>query len=419
MSDIIKTEKKNNPLLPIFFTIFLDLLGFGLILPVLTPLVLNNDAGIIPASFTLDDRKIVFGLLLAIYSLSQFLSNSILGAISDRIGRRKTLIFSLIATLLGYVFLTGGIHAQSLILVFIGRIVPGLAAGNIAICYSAIADVSDESNKTKNFALIGVAFGFGFVIGPFIGGILSNPELVSWFNYDTPFFAAVFLSVINIILAYFYFDETLKEKNNKKINLFTGIQNINKAFLHPTLRSLFIVIFVYNLGFAFFTSFFMVLLVEKFNFKQQDIGMMYGYLGICVVFAQGFFVRKISKIYKPEKIAIFFLPVLAVSISLVVLPNQSYWLYALLPFIAIGQSSSSSSTTALISNYGGKSIQGEILGITMSMNSLAQGIPGLIGGSLSNWNIYLPTLMSGVLALIGWIILYRFLNKSHSVVESV
>ncbi len=419
MTDVIKEKKKKNPLLSIFLTILFDLLGFGLIIPVLAPLVLYNEVGIIPASFTMEDKKIVFGLLMAIYSLAQFFSNSILGAISDRIGRRKTLLFSLVFTLLGYVLLTGGIHAKSLVLVFLGRLLPGIAAGNIGICYSAIADVSTPETKTRNFALIGVAFGLGFVIGPFVGGILSDKSIVSWFYYDTPFFATVFLSLINLIVTYFNFEETLKVKTNKKLTIFTGLKNINKAFLHPSLRSLYIVVFLYNLGFSFFTSFLTVFLIDKFQFNQQQIGMTFGFLGICIIVGQGYIVRKLSKKWSPEKMTISFLPVLAIAIFALLFPSNYHAIYFILPFISIAYSAANSSATALISNYAGPSIQGEIMGITMSLNALSQGIPGLIGGSLSALNMYYPSVLAGILALVGWLILHLFLRKTHDKVEAI
>ena len=235
-----KSNKKT--LSVIFFTVFLDLLGVGLIIPVLAPILIDNKSGIFSPETDLGTRTIIFGIILSIYSFSQFFSNPVFGGLSDKYGRRKILLYSLVGTIVGYALLTLGIQLGDLTLVFLGRILPGFASGNLTIAYSALADVSDKKTKTKNFGLIGMAFGLGFVIGPFIGGQLANPNLVSWFDYSTPFLAAAILAVINLLLAYKFFPETLQESKHSKLSLLDGINNIKKAFTYTSLRNLFLIV---------------------------------------------------------------------------------------------------------------------------------------------------------------------------------
>ncbi len=416
----MKEIKRKNPILPIFLTIFIDLLGVGIIIPILAPLILKNETGIFGLDVIYSTRTIIFGLLLGSYPIAQFITNPIVGALSDIYGRRKILIYSVAFTALGYFILAFGVFSNSLLLIFIGRIIPGLASGNITIAFSAIADVSDEKSKAKNFGLIGMAFGLGFIIGPFIGGELANHNLISWFTFDTPFLASGFLALINLVVVYYNFPETLELKRKIKISLLTGVRNINKAFSFPTLRNMFIIVFINAFGFTFFTQFFIVLLMGKFGYKQEDIGIFFGYLGIWVVIMQGGVLRYLSKYMKPEKMVLISLPVLAIALIAMVIPNNVFYLFLIIPFMSFGQGLSFSASNAIISNLGGANIQGEILGISQSMNALAQALPALVGGFLVAQNFYIPSFVAGGCALIGWllfILLYREKKIHKFVVE--
>jgi len=398
-------NKHKRTLSVIFFTVFLDLLGVGLIIPVLAPILIDNKSGIFSADTDFGTRTIIFGILLSIYSFSQFFSNPIFGGLSDRYGRRKVLLYSLVGTIIGYGLLALGIETGSLLLVFLGRILPGFASGNLTIAYSALADVSDEKTKTKNFGLIGMAFGLGFVIGPFVGGQLANPQLVSWFSYSTPFLAAVVLAVINLFLAFRLFPETLLENKQSRISFLDGINNIKKAFSYQSLRSLFIIVFINNFGFAFFTQFFIILLLKKFGFMQEGIGMIYGYLGIWVAISQGIILRPLANRYPAAKIALYTLPLTTISLIVLLLPDSAIYLYVIIPFIAFSQSTATSSIQAMISNIASDDTQGEILGISSSMNALSQAIPALIGGGVAAANLSYPIILAALSAFIAWLML--------------
>jgi len=186
--------KKSN-LLILFLIVFLDLVGVGILIPVLAPLMLDTGSQIVPAGWSEATRNLALGILIAVYPLAQFFGAPILGTLSDRYGRKKLLGFSLFGTLIGYILFAVGILTNHLWLLFLSRTLDGFTGGNLSIANSSIADMNAGQKSAKNFGLIGMAFGFGFIVGPFLGGILSDPHLVSWFNHATPFWFAAILSL--------------------------------------------------------------------------------------------------------------------------------------------------------------------------------------------------------------------------------
>ena len=256
-------EKKKSSIGTIFFTVFLDLLGLGIIIPILPALLLDPVHGILPMTYSFSTRTLIYGFLIASYPLAQFFGAPILGSLADQKGRKKLLLLSLIGTVVGYVIFILGILEGNLYLLFLGRIVDGFTGGNIAIAQSAIADVSTKETKSRNFGLIGMAFGLGFIIGPYIGGKLSDSTIVSWFTYATPFYLTIMLATINVVLVILNFPETLVTKRIVKVNLFTGFSNIKKAFTFKELRVMFLVVFLLTVGFQFFYTVFPSVFVRK------------------------------------------------------------------------------------------------------------------------------------------------------------
>ena len=250
--------KKKFSILTIFFTVFLDLLGLGIIIPILPALFYDPFGGILPLNYTYATRTLLIGLLIAAYPIAQFFGAPILGTLADRLGRKRVLLISLIGTFIGYIIVVIGVLQYNVALLFMGRMIDGFTGGNISIAQSAIADVSDEKTKSRNFGLIGMAFGLGFIIGPYIGGKLSDSTVVSWFTFATPFYLSILLCGVNIVLVVFNFPETFGEqlRRNVKLSVLTGFRNIGKAIKLPNLRTMVIVSFLLTVGFNFFKCFY-------------------------------------------------------------------------------------------------------------------------------------------------------------------
>src|SRR3989344_3479623 len=175
---------RNKPLPVIFFTVFVDLIGFGILIPVVPLLLADPESSyfLLPKGFTVNQGYIMLGFLTAMFPLMQFLAAPILGQLSDKFGRKRILAISLFGTCLSYLIFAYAILTRNIPLLFAARAFDGITGGNIAVAQAAIADVTTPANRAKNFGLIGAAFGLGFILGPYIGGKLSDPTVVSWFG---------------------------------------------------------------------------------------------------------------------------------------------------------------------------------------------------------------------------------------------
>ena len=402
------------PLFTIFLTVFLDIVGVGIATPTITPLLLRATSGLLPPSYSIDERTIVLGYLLASFSIAGFFGGPLLGALSDRYGRKPMLIFSLLLTLAGYLIFAFGIEQSSLPLLFVSRVIYGIGGGNIAIIQSAIADVSDAASRTKNFGLIGVAFGLGFVVGPTLGGELSNPATVSWFTFSTPFYAAALLAILNIVMVVVAFRETLATPIQRPITPLTGFRNLAEAFTTRRMRILFAGVFFYTLGFSFYTQFFSVYLVKRFDYTQVQIGRYFGFVGLCIAIMQGLVVRRLSANYTPQQILRVSVLGLAGALWCFLLPQQAWQIFLVAPLMALFQGLTAPNSTALVSVSAGGTEQGKTLGINQSVTSAAFATPPIIAGYIETINLSLPLVMAGLMALLGWFFFVRFIRREEA-----
>ncbi len=409
-------KKPRSILLPVFLTVFIDLVGLGIIIPIIPDLILDfHHKNSLLSGIGIDEKYIILGFLLASYPIAQFFGAPILGALSDRFGRKPILIISLIGTLLGYVVFAIGIAEQDIYILFASRMLDGFTGGNIAIIMSSISDVSDQKSRAKNFGLIGMAFGLGFILGPYIGGKFSKPEFANWFNDLTglhvsnlsmPFWFAALLTTLNILFVVYMFRETLLGRKNTSVSLATGFKNIYKAFQMPNLRILMIVSFLLILGFNFYTQFFSPYVMRKFEWGIEDVGDFFAFIGICSAVGQGFIVRRFSGKVAPHKILNISLLVMAAGIFCQILPSpgNDYQLFLAVPFIALAQGFSTPNINALISQQADAKSQGEIFGINQSIQSLGMAIPGILAGYLATYSGMLPIVTGVVLLFFSWVV---------------
>ncbi len=398
----MQQAKKMSPLLAVFITVFIDLLGVGIIIPIFVPLIVANSQGILPAGTDKATCNMIYGLLAATFPFFQFFGAPILGTLADKYGRKKILQYTLVGTLVGYVLFALAIHYKVLWLLFVARAVPGFMGGNISIVTAALADISKPEERAKNFGLIGMAFGLGFILGPFLGGILGDKTVFRYFDYSTPLWFTALLTVVNIYYVAKQFPETFKPSARGTVSLLTGINNIRKAIGMVNMRVILLTVFLQAFGFSFFMQFNQVFLNDKFHFETKEIGMFFGYIGLWIAITQGVLIRFVSTRFKAPQILRFTLLGLGLAIGALLFPSQWWMLLLINPFIAIFQGLSQPNQTSIVSSMTPPENQGEMLGIQQSIASLAFTIPPLIAGFIVSVDFRLPLIASAVVTLLAW-----------------
>ncbi len=407
-----------NPLPVVLFTIFVDLIGFGIIIPIIPQLLANpaSEFFLLPKGDTLKQGYILLGYLTAIFSIAQFLAAPILGQLSDRFGRKKILAICLSGTSVSYVLFAIGIITKNIPLLFIARGFAGFTGGSISAAQASIADFTKPEDRSKNFGMMGAAFGLGFIIGPYLGGKLSDPTLISWFSPATPFWFAAILALLNVTSLLLILPETNKHiQHGLSIVWSKSVVNIWHALNHPQLRELFTVNFLFNGGFTFFTTFFAVFLINKFRFTQGDIGTFFAFVGFWFAFTQAVIVRKLAGKFTEIQIVRVGLFASAISIFLYFLPSSALGLYLITPILAISNGLFFANMTALISKNADAGVQGEVLGINSSVTALAMMIPPVLSGYIAAaLKPETPIIVSSAVILISAVVFWFFFHPGRA-----
>lgn len=307
------------------------------------------------------------------------------------------LALSIAGTAVGYAIFAIGISAGSIPLLFLGRALDGVTGGNIAVAQAAVGDISTDKNRQKNFGLLGAAFGLGFIIGPYLGGKLSQPDVSfyglfttpSWFSATTPFWFAAGLCIVNVVLILTRFPETIRHKDTSKHIAFgTSVSNVVRGFASPRLRVLLASSFLFNAGFTFFTTFFGVYLFRNFGFTQGNTGDYFAVVGLFIALTQALLVPRVAHHLRDYQVLRFAFFGLAAAMSAYFLANEKWQLWAIIPIFTSFNGLVMANQTSLISRSAEPGRQGEAMGISSSVMNLAQ-VPasilvGYITGSLTS-----------------------------------
>lgn len=369
----------------LFLIVFLDLVGFGILIPIL-PALLTEPASphyLLSQDFPVDRSYLIYGALLAIYAIGSFFAAPIIGQLSDRFGRKKLLAFSLFGTGIGHFLFALGIATKNIPLLFLARGFDGVTGGNIVVAQATIADITTPENRSKNFGLIGAAFGLGFILGPFIGGKLADPTLVSWFSPMTPFLFAGLLSFMNVLAVLFFLKETHPNTGKIKISWTRALSNIAQALSLPHLRKLFITNFLFQFGFTFYTTFAAVFLLHRFGFTESQMGNYFAFVGIWIALTQVIGTRVLSKRFTEQTILSYTMFVVALGLIAILLTHSVVMLYAIVPLYSLAIGLTQVNLTALASRKALPEEQGKVLGLNSSMSSLAMLLPPLLSGAVA------------------------------------
>jgi multidrug resistance protein len=361
---------KRSPLLVIFITVVIDLIGFGIVIPVL-PFYVESP------KFDASPREA--GLLFAAYSVMQFIFSPVLGRLSDRYGRRPVLLFSIIGTGIGFLILGA---ANTLWMLFAGRILDGITGGNISTAYAYVADITTTEDRAKGMGLIGAAFGLGFILGPAIGGIMSQ-----W-GISIPFYFAAGLAFFNAILIYFLLPESLTSKSKEALP--TRSEYIRQLPSRPNLMIVLGIYFLSINAFSIMTTAFSFYTMYKFDYTAKHNGYIFAFIGVIAIALQGGLINRLVKRF--GEIALVIIGSVLLASGFIFLPfigQHTGGLLALLivvAILAIGNSLLTPSLTTLVSKSLAANEQGMGMGLTQSVGSLGRAIGPIIEAFL----IYAP-----------------------------
>lgn len=369
---------KRSPLFVIFITVFIDLIGFGIVIPVLPYYAEGTRFGATP-------REV--GLLFASYSVMQLIFAPMLGRLSDKYGRRPVLLASLIGTSLGF-FILG--FATTLWMLFLGRIIDGISGGNISTAQAYIADITTEDNRAKGMGLIGAAFGLGFVFGPAIGGILSR-----W-GIHVPFLFAGALAAANAVLLYFTLPETVTADHPARVSAAAGRgwKQLLDAMRRPRLAFVLAIYFLSIVAFSIMTTVFSLFVMFRLGYDAWHNGWIFAFVGIVSAIIQGGLIGRAVKHFGEPALIIIGGLLFSMSLMLTPFVRPATGLIGILSIAAlsaIGNALSGPSLTSLASKSAGAGEQGMILGVTQSVASLARAV----GPSLAAFLIYSAIAYSG------------------------
>jgi DHA1 family tetracycline resistance protein-like MFS transporter len=393
--------------LPLYLVVFIGFVGYSLMITVFTPLILADDGGLLPQSSSISERTLVLGTLLALYPLAQFVGSPILGALSDRFGRRPVLLISLTASAGCYALIALALEAQNLALLMVACLLAGLSEANIAIAQSAIADVSAPAQRSRLFGYVYLSSSLAYVVGPLAGGKLADPGLVSWFGVSTPYWAVALLLLGTLALTAVRFRETHVPATSASVGLGRAFANVGAAFAPGRLRPLFLANFALYLAIFGFFRVYPIYLVDHFGMGISRESEFIAWVAVPIVVANLGLVALLSRRLDPRRLTVRFGLALAVCLAAVVLPHPEGALWITLAACSLALAVCLPSMASMISGAVGAEEQGSALGANQSLQVGAEGLSGLAGGGLAAISTALPLPAMGALALVGSALLTR------------
>ncbi len=320
---------------------------------------------------------LVVGFLVASYAACQLIAGPILGRISDRVGRKPVLMVSQMGTFAGFLLLA---NAQVLWLVFVSRIIDGLTAGNLSIAQAYISDVSKPEERSKSFAVIGIAFGAGFLIGPAISGYLST------FSYSAPVYAAAALSFLSILCTWFLLpSRQATAPSAERVSIF-NLSGYAAYFRRPVLRLYLMQFFLFAFSFSTYVSGFALFAQRRFGFGPREVGYLFAWVGFLGIILQGGLIGRLVKRFGERKLIFSGFLCAAIGYALVGLTTNWHWLYLVSAIASYGMGVLRPSVTSLVTQNAGREEQGVVLGLTQSLTSISAIAAPILAGLLIDAN---------------------------------
>ncbi len=350
-----------SPLGLIFLTLFIDMVGFGIVIPVLPLYAEGSRINATPSQLA---------WIVGIYSLLQLVCSPLFGKWSDRVGRKPVLVVSILGTAIGFVVLGA---AQTVWMLILGRIIDGVSGGNISTAMACIADVTTKENRSRNMGLVGAAFGLGFMLGPALGGVLSKH-----FGLATPFYFAAALALLNALLVWLRLPETLTAASRERAKERATISEVFHGGRAGMIAAILASQLASVTGFSIMTALFALYCEKRFHYDAAQVGYILAYVGLLGVLFQGGLLRRLLKKPIEKELAVIGAAVLAVSMAALPFTHTLGVLLAVCFGISLGNSFVTPTLNGLASRTTDAHCQGRLLGLMQSAGSLGRFLGPMI-----------------------------------------
>jgi len=380
-----------KPIVVIFVTIFIDMLGFGIIIPILP--IFSKELGA---------ENYQVGLIAMSYPVMNFLFAPFWGSLSDRFGRRPIILGSVLITTVAYLIFS---QAVNLWILLLSRTLSGIGSANLSVAQAYVADVSSPQERAKSMGMIGAAFGLGFIVGPTAGGYLKSLSTlghVDWVGYG-----AAGICLVNLLMAYFLLPESLKHRNHNLTFNFKVISGIARELRKPVIRELLLINFIFITAFMIMQIAASLFWREAIGLTEIEMGYMFAFIGVLTVIVQGGLVGRMVLRFGEHKLITVgsFLSIVAFALIPWVTP-ETFVPYELIPFalLAVANGCITPSTTSLLSKSADPKEVGQVLGVNQSFGSLARAAGMALSGFMYGIEFHLPFLAgAAIMILCVWL----------------
>ena len=378
------TASSRPRLFIIWLTVFIDLVGFGIVMPILPYYAQRFGA-----------HGVGFGALVGAYSLMQFLATALLGRLSDRVGRRPILLTTMLLNAAGYVLFA---FAPSYVLLLIARLISGFAGGNISAAQAYVADITTPEDRSKGMGLIGMAFGLGFIFGPALGGFAAH-----YGGHAAPGLVAAGLSLINLVSAYLILPESLREEHRTARELWP-FGHMAEALAHPELRPLMLVWAIAPFAFSGYTVALPLWAGATLGWQERQLSVFFVVVGMVAAVVQGGLFRVLTRLVGDRALLIVGMLGMALAIAVVPFLASARALYAWTVVLAFSNIIMSPAAAGLVSTFASANEQGTVLGVAQSLSALGRfSGPEAVGGVYDTIAPKAAFLAAAGVMVIGWI----------------
>lgn len=416
-------KSAKRKLASITLVVGLGFVGISLPYPIFAPMIINNVNGIVGWVGSSHMRAVLLGMLLCAYPLGQFSGSSVLGSLSDAIGRKRSLVLSLTGAFIGYLLSGLAVSRASYALLLLARAFTGFCEGNIAVAQAAAADLSDTLPKSTTFSMINGSIAVGYIVGPLLGAaVIGAFQQSTTIAYALPFFVAAFLILIALLVVITYFGETtvapMKHAGEPLWPVLSGqlrhsLRTIRAVLRIGSTKHAILRFLLFYISIDLFYEFYPLFFVGKWGFTPVQIGVFSAVYTLPYALSQGLLVPYVGKHFKPLQILEVAGLAAGLAMLLLLIPRAEVSLYWSLPLLGIILSFCSTNTAILVSDAAPEDIQGKAMGVAQSLRVLGIASINIVGGMLGWIHFSAPLWAAAVVMCVTFYILISKKKNHH------